>query len=156
MMDIIIAKLAVTSISIGLLSNFLLGGSAEVQPTAQQSEKITQTIKIETPTEKWLNYVLPKLKKQESGNNRFAINWEDAKYTGEPSIGCFQFQPQTFISYTKLYKLLPYAEDKEIMNFINDCEYQEKLTRLILINEKNGWLHWKTSFNKLKLPKSYD
>lgn len=103
--------------------------------------------------EKWLDFVLPALEKAESGGNPLAENWEDAKITSEPSIGCYQFQPKTFIAYTKTYNLLPYAEDKEILNYIYDCEYQRELTKMILIMETDGWKHWKNSFIAFNIPK---
>ena len=106
-----------------------------------------------TPEESWLSEVLPKLKKQESGGDAYAINEEDAKKTGYPSIGCYQYQPPTFIEKIKQHDLLPGTEEKEYMNWINDCEFQEELTKLVLL-EPNGWKHWYNSFTSLNLPRN--
>lgn len=92
--------------------------------------------------------------KQESGGNPYAVNLGDIKHTGEPSIGCLQYQPKTWVEQIKKYNLLPNAEENEYMNYINDCELQQRLTWLILKNEKEGWKRWGTSFVLLNLPKT--
>lgn len=105
-------------------------------------------------TEEWINYIIPKIKQQESGGNPTIRNWADAKITGEPSIGCFQYQPKTWNLVLEKYNLAPNAEKTEYMNLIEDCDFQELVTRTVFRNEPNAWLHWKTTFLTLKLPKS--
>lgn len=126
--------------------------SYDVTPKKEVFRIETIIKKERTPLDKWFDKVLPPLKKQESGGNWFAVNEGDALITGHPSIGCYQFQPPTFIAGINRYQLLPYAEKAEYMNFIYDCDFQEKLVKLML-QEDNGWRHWWTSFNLLGLPK---
>mgnify|MGYP005810464505 FL=1 len=119
----------------------------------KMENKDVQYIPPPTLEERWLRRVLPVLKQQESGGDPYAINEEDAKKTGYPSIGCYQYQPPTFIEKIKQHDLLPGTEEKEYMNWINDCEFQEELTKLVLL-EPNGWKHWYTSFMSLNLPRN--
>lgn len=77
----------------------------------------------------------PELFKRLDSNNRY-------------SYGCLQFQEATFISSVKRYKLLPQAEDHEIMNFIYDCEFQKTVAREMFLSEKDAANHWFTSIYK--------
>ena len=159
MIYLIIEKLAVGVLGLGIVISGLLTASTKPNTSAIPNGVEKQTITeqkapaITKEQELWLEFVLPKLLKSESGGNPFAVNWEDVKRTGEPSIGCYQYQRKTFKASIKKFNLLPYTEENEYMNFIYDCDFQKELTRLILINEKEGWLHWKNSFINLKLPK---
>jgi hypothetical protein len=108
-------------------------------------------IENEDPYQPWLADLLLRLKTAESSNDPLAVNHQDKKKTGESSIGCYQYQPKTFIAKVREYNLLPEVEDKELMNWIWDCRFQEEVTGLIL-KEPEGWRHWYTSFKRLKLP----
>ena len=92
-----------------------------------------------------IDEILDALMKQESGGNPKAENWNDAKITGYPSLGCYQFQPPTWKKYTKLYG---------ITGDIYDCKLQRAVARRMLEDDWNNWNHWKTSWNLLRLPKS--
>lgn len=59
------------------------------------------------------------------------------------------FQEQTFKFYTKKYNFLPAAEDKEIMNFIYDADYQRQLARRMI--EDGEWYHWLICGEKIGL-----
>ena len=61
------------------------------------------------------------------------------------SYGCLQFQEQTFIGYVKRYKLLPEAEDGEIMNQIYDCPFQKDLAGRMIQEDYDNWRHWQNS-----------
>lgn len=121
--------------------------------TTEREETIEQQKEL-TPLQKWLDFVVPHIKEQESEGNPYAVNWKDAEKTGHPSRGCFQYQPATFFAAVRKYDLLPNAEDAEVWNLYEDCEFQEVVTRAILTNEPSGWMHWRTTFEILKLPKT--
>lgn len=68
---------------------------------------------------------------------------------GLKSFSCLCFQEETFIRQVKKYNLLPYAEDKEILNMIGNCDFQKELAyKMIKDNPENIW-HWKTSVKKI-------
>ena len=87
---------------------------------------------------------LDRLSRCES-NNRDDIKILDSnkKY----SYGRFMYQEETFKGFVKEYKLLPEAEDLEIMNFIYDGEFQRELTGMMLTKDRENWRHW---YNCLK------
>jgi hypothetical protein len=64
---------------------------------------------------------------------------------GKYSYGCLQYQKDTFISDVKNYKLLPYTEDQEIMNFIYDCEFQKDLASVTILDNPKNAVRWRTS-----------
>jgi hypothetical protein len=64
---------------------------------------------------------------------------------GSLSYGRFCFKRGTFTMFVKKYNLLPQCEDEEIMNWINDSEFQERLTKIIITNNPEDWRHWKNS-----------
>lgn len=61
------------------------------------------------------------------------------------SSGIFCYQDSTFIQFVKKYKLMPQAEDKEILNMIGDISFQEKLTRMVFEDNPANWVHWYNS-----------
>lgn len=61
---------------------------------------------------------------------------------GLRSSSIFCYQNSTFIGFVKLYNLLPGAEDKEILNFIGDSDFQWKLTRIVFEDNPKNWRHW--------------
>jgi hypothetical protein len=69
----------------------------------------------------------------------------------EYSYSCLCFQEKTFISYSKKFNLFPYAEEGEYLNFINDCEVQEKLATLMINDDIKNLSHWRNTAIKLKL-----
>ena len=72
---------------------------------------------------------------------------------GEYSYAYLQFQAPTFVYAVKRYRILPAAEDGEILNFIYDRAVQEAVARCMLENEASAWKHWRTSVNRgLGLP----
>ena len=64
---------------------------------------------------------------------------------GEWSIGCLQFQLDTFKSYAVRYNLFPHAEENELANQWKDCETQKRLARLMLLEDVKNARHWYTS-----------
>jgi hypothetical protein len=63
---------------------------------------------------------------------------------GKKSYGCLQFQEETFRRYAKKF---------EVTADILDCSGQRYLAHQILRTDPGGWIHWKTSVNKLgRLP----
>lgn len=82
---------------------------------------------------------MAKLALCESGGNPQAVNWFDH---GSPSYGKYQYKETTWKEKIRQYGLLPQAEDSELMNFIFDENVQDRLTFLILSNEKEGWRLW--------------
>ena len=101
-----------------------------------------------------LDYWLDRLKQQESGGVEHIKHLDsNNKY----SFGCYQFQVETFVSYTKRYNLLPESEDAEIENWIYDCTYQRKLAKEMINDNYDNWKHWRTSTGKVgKPPQKYD
>jgi hypothetical protein len=69
----------------------------------------------------------------------------------EYSYSCLCFQEETFIRYSKKFNLFPYAEENEYLNFINDCEIQEKLAYKMISESKENLYHWKNTAIKLGL-----
>ena len=63
------------------------------------------------------------------------------------SYGCLQFQKNTFYAEVRRYKLLPFTEDAELMNWIYDCQFQKSLARYMI--QAGGFAsarsHWYTS-----------
>lgn len=80
-------------------------------------------------------------------------NWSDAKITGFPSCGIFQYQPSTFRMFVKKYKVMASSTDEEIDAAIYDPYIQIYITRLALID--GGWRNWYNSFVYLGLAKDY-
>lgn len=133
-MDIILSKFAVASISIGLLFNFLLGGSAEVQPPAIQNEP--QFIKTEKEISHQQKVWIFALEFCESkGKGIEAINPKDLDNT--PSYYHFQWKPSTFKSYAIKYKLLRNdLEYEDYFNWMSDYDLQYKIVSR-MVNDKN-------------------
>ena len=61
------------------------------------------------------------------------------------SYGKYCYKPSTFLHFVRKYGLLPEAEDQEVQNWINDNEFQDRLTLLIIENEPESWTHWRNS-----------
>ena len=78
------------------------------------------------------------LAKCESGNNPLAVNWHD---NGSPSYGLFQWKEASWIYQIRKFGYLEEAENKELMNYIYDREWQERIT-LATLQETNGFRHW--------------
>jgi hypothetical protein len=79
----------------------------------------------------------------ESGNNPLAVNPHD---NGSPSYGLYQYKRATWINQIRKYGYLKNAEDNELMNFIYDREWQDKITLLTL--QDGGINNWKNCYNK--------
>ena len=81
----------------------------------------------------------------ESKNNPAAINYEDAKITGYPSFGLFQFQPLTFLKAGIKYKILPEKTTlKEAMKLIKDPVYNAAVAHALL--ENGLYFHWSACY----------
>ena len=124
------------------------GLNERTQTISNNAPQFLQT-KKETENQREVRFLIDKLAFCESGNNPNIINWED---NGSPSYGLFQYKKSTWIMGMKKYKLAPYAEDEELMNFIYDRDIQTELTKLIL-SEPNGHKHWINCFKKINPPK---
>lgn len=70
----------------------------------------------------------------ESGGNQKAINYEDAKINGAPSLGILQFSPKTFSKYAAKYSF---------RGSIRSAEDQRSLARLMLEEDPHNYVHWK-------------
>ena len=89
----------------------------------------------------------------ESGKkfNPFAINWDDAKITGYPSKGLYQFQPLTFLNAGLKYKVLPKETKlKDIDKYIFRPEYNAAVAHALLENGEYG--HWQNCYKKYLSP----
>lgn len=83
----------------------------------------------------------------ESGGKLTAINYKDAKITGYPSYGKYQYQPKTFLSAGKRYGFFPPTYTLEdVMKVIYDEELQDRITRELLLDEE--FRHWKICYKK--------
>ena len=84
----------------------------------------------------------------ESQDRADAINWNDAKITGSPSRGLYQFQPRTFWLAALRYKILPEGTTlKEAMKYIFRPEYNAAAAHG-LIDDGEIW-HWKNCVSKI-------
>ena len=68
------------------------------------------------------------------------------------SFGCLQFQRATFVEQVRKYRFLPHAEDAELMNMIQDCDFQRTLARTMIQGDYSNWSRWKTSIRKIGMP----
>lgn len=85
----------------------------------------------------------------ESKGNPNAVNYEDAKITGYPSYGLFQFQPLTFLKAGIKYKILPEGMTlKEAMKLIKNPIYNAAVAHALLNDEE--YSHWLNCFNQVK------
>src|SRR3990167_2897082 len=83
----------------------------------------------------------------ESRNNPKAINWDDAKITGYPSKGLYQFQIKTFLRAGIEYKVFPPKTAlKEAEKYIFNPVYNAAVAHALIENGKTG--HWKNCFAK--------
>ncbi len=126
----------------------LLATSLLLRASREYLYEPVETSKVDT-----LSPLIDKLAMCESGGDPMALNPQDG---GSRSSGVLQFKDSTFIHYAKRYQLFPNAEDAEILNFLNDAEYQKQLAKLMLDENPNNWRHWyncslKTGLNKLTL-----
>ena len=113
--------------------------------------KAVQTEPIIEPINKQevvLEYFVEELAKCESGQNPLAINPHDS---GSPSYGYVQFKKSTWENQLRYYKMLPEAEDKELMNFIHDKDIQVELAKKMIKDGK--WKHWQNCAKKTGLDK---
>lgn len=85
----------------------------------------------------------------ESGGNPKAINYEDAKITGYPSKGLYQFQPKTFLKYGIKYKVFPEGTTlKEAEKKIYDPAYNAAVAHGMI--DEGLTSHWLNCFNSYK------
>ena len=83
----------------------------------------------------------------ESRNNPKAINWDDAKITGYPSKGLYQWQPLSFLKYGLKYKILPRETKlKDVEKYIWRPEYNAAIAHAV-IDAGETW-NWKNCFEK--------
>ena len=64
---------------------------------------------------------------------------------GYYSYGCLQFQKPTFLQEIIHHEFAPGASAAELDTMIHDCNIQKQLAREMIKNDKNAYLHWKTS-----------
>ena len=121
----------------------LLGGGNSLLPP------ITNAQIVKAEYVKNVNLWIEKLSIVESGNNAsIRILDSNQKY----STGCLQFQDATFLTYVRRYKMLPSAEDDEVMNYLYDCDFQKLLGTMMILENFNNWQHWFNSTNKIGYP----
>ena len=71
---------------------------------------------------------------------------------GLKSYSTYCFQERTFVTYVKKYNLLPQCEDNEILNWINDEQFQRKLAKEMLKDNIKNYDHWRLSTKKIGKP----
>lgn len=72
------------------------------------------------------------------------------------SYGTFCYQEYTFLMFVRKYNLLPQAEDREVLNFIGDKEFQLLLTKKVFDDDLDNWIHWQTTIRRIGLPPKYE
>src|SRR3990167_10490859 len=86
----------------------------------------------------------------ESGGNPLAINTDDAKITGSPSFGLYQFQPLTFLKYGIKYKIFSEKTTlKEAMKYIKNPAYNAAVANA-MIDDGLAPQHWVNCYSKLR------
>lgn len=138
-MTTLVEKLAVASISAGVIVSSLLAKPAEVPSPAIPYKEV-----VKDELDLWID----KLVEYESCPVEGMID-----RNRKMSYGCLCFQETTFEVYTRLYNLLPEAEDQELINMIGDCEFQKMLVRKMIEDNYNNWTHWYASVVKRGLGK---
>ena len=104
---------------------------------------ILQTEKTTDPLDEWLL----KLSKKENCPREGMID-----SNGKKSYSALCFQLNTFKGYVKKYNLLPHTEDYEIINMIDDRNFQFKLAKMMIQDDYNNHNHWKNAVKKIGLP----
>lgn len=123
-----------------LIGFFVVGIINFSKKDEQKEEEIKkEALLARTPLEEWID----KLEKFECEGCISPYRRIDSN--GLYSYGCFQFQEETFREQVRKYNLAPYADYGEIMNFIYDCDFQKRLTKIMLEDNYQNYLHWKTS-----------
>jgi hypothetical protein len=87
----------------------------------------------------------------ESGGNPHAVNWQDARITGHPSKGLFQFQRATFQHYARKYGLIP--PGRAITPYYDSPVYQRQVAEAMIAHGETG--HWKICFGKYARARGY-
>jgi hypothetical protein len=103
--------------------------------------------------------------KTQTGNKDTLDVWLDKLEIAEncPSLGMVDsnglksfsslcFQEQTFVTYVKKYNLLPQCEDQEILNWINDGEFQRVVAKKMLEDNLLNYDHWRNSVKRIGKP----
>jgi len=129
-----------------LLSTIVLGALIAVPLIPSQVQQIHYE-QVLTSAADPLDVYLRELSKCESGG---LPDLEVLDTNGKMSRGKFMFQEHTFKTYTRKYGFLENAEDKELMNFIYDPEYQWKLTKKMI--QDGGVGHWQNCREKIGEP----
>src|SRR3990167_9304868 len=62
--------------------------------------------------------------------------------SGSLSYGRWCYKTGTFLMFVRQFKMLPKAEDGEVLNLIGDEVFQRKLTRRVFEDNLNNWKHW--------------
>lgn len=87
----------------------------------------------------------------ESGGNPKVENWNDAKITGYPSIGLYQFQWKTWASFAEKYFVLKNATKlsyDQVLPYLYNPVYNAAVAHGMI---KDGLLsHWKICSEKMK------
>lgn len=89
-----------------------------------------------------LDVWIEQLRQYESGGEDDTVIVDS---NNELSMGCLQYQLDTFVGYVERYDLLPNAEDEEIQNMIMDCSFQKRLAKLMILEDIKNARHWYTS-----------
>jgi hypothetical protein len=100
-------------------------------------------IKTPTPLDLWIE----KLVVAESSGEEHAIG------DGGKACGILQYHLATFLGQAKKHKdLFPFTEEQELENLYCDPTSQWKLTKAMLEENPQNWLHWYNSTKKIGLP----
>ena len=72
-------------------------------------------------------------------------NFRRVDSNGYYSYSCLQFQKSTFLQEVKKYQLADRQSSDTLDLMLYDCDFQKALARQMFLNDKNTYLHWKTS-----------
>lgn len=138
-MPTILIKAIAASVTFGIAFASPSASVPEAIPLPAGSAVISAgTTAALTPLDKWVNKLV-----YEESRGRSDLKILD--HNGYYSYGCLQFQMPTFKAYVHRYDLLPESEDSELENMIYDCNFQKKLTKLMIQEDPGNWRHWYTS-----------
>ena len=118
----------------------------------QQAQKNLDELKLQE-VQNATTELIQSIMQCESGGNPDSVNTNDKKITGYASYGLFQFQPYTFLSFAKKYKVLPQDANppmKELVRLMKIPIYNQAVAHGMI---KDGLTeqHWTNCYRKYKL-----
>lgn len=121
-----------------MVVSLLLNASA---PANAQAPTMTEEAALAVVKDAELDSWIEKLVQAESGGREDIVILDvNNKY----SHGCLQFQRGTFDSFSARYGI-----EGDIMS----CDFQKKLAKLMLVENRGNWRHWQNSVKrKVGLP----